>query len=313
MESPDSAQYNRGFASQTAGAAAPPCFGAALLRIALNAPEAAASCASILPPPALLTGTGLLLALLMTMPPHAAAAAADPWQLYQDQGTLAYSEGRTAEAETAFQKAIAEAKKAHPVDVRLADSLSGLAAVYREEHRHEESERLYKKALTIFEAPELGANRPDRAQCLEGLAQLLRQTERAEEASTLESSARTIWERLWADATYEGVIAEDQQDLGGAERAFRAALQYSEHFTPQYGRMLGTLENLVGLLDKQGRSAEAEPFCRDALSLCEKVFGPDQKKTTHCRALYARLQQKNHGGYPAADPPARRSAEPQGL
>jgi tetratricopeptide (TPR) repeat protein len=244
------------------------------------------------------------------MPAQHAGAAADQWQLYQDQGTRAYSQGRSAEAEQLFCKAISEAQKARPADARLADSLASLAAVYQDARRYEESERLYRQAVGIYERPELGTNRPDRAQCLEGFAKLLRQTERGEAALQMESAARSIWERLWANATYEGVIAEDNADLGGAERAFRTALEYSEHFPHQSGRMLGTLENLVALLDKQGRSAEAEPLCKDALSICEKVFGPDHKKTTRCRKLYERLEQKNHASGPAPESAIHRSTEP---
>src|ERR1043166_4096585 len=125
----------------------------------------------------------LVLALLSTLHLQQARGAADLWQLYQDQGTRAYSEGRVAEAEQLFEKAILEAKKARPADIRLADSLSSLAAVYKDAHRYQESERLYRQATGIYGSPALGTNRTDRAQCLEGFAQLLRATERGEEAS----------------------------------------------------------------------------------------------------------------------------------
>src|SRR5262249_39931659 len=159
----------------------------------------------------------LVWTLLLSVPPQQAGAAADLWQLYQDQGTRAYSEGRAAEAEQFFEKAIAQARKARPADVRLANSLSSLAAVYKDARQYGESERLYRQAMVIYESRALGTNRPDRARCLEGIARVLRQTERREEAVKLEAAARTIWERLWASSTYEGVVAEDNQDLGGAE------------------------------------------------------------------------------------------------
>ncbi len=255
----------------------------------------------------------LAFTLLLVLSGEQSQAAAERWKTYQDEGTKAYTEGRAADAERLFRKAIKEANRPVEDDVRLADSLAGLAAIYRDRRGHDQAERLYRRALRLYEPARLGTNRSDRAECMESYAKLLRQTERADEASKMDAAARTIWERLWANATYEGVVLEDKENFGGAEKAYRAALTYSEHFPPLYGRMLGTLESLIALLENQGRSAEAEPLCKDALAICEKVFGQDHKKTTRYRILLEKLQQRNHTNSQASGTPVQGLGDPSDL
>ncbi|HEY9869986.1 MAG TPA: tetratricopeptide repeat protein [Candidatus Obscuribacterales bacterium] len=228
--------------------------------------------------------------LLAPIPP--AEAEGDTWQGCMDQGNAAYKRRDLEEARRLFQRAIDEAGKEEPAGTRLAAGLVGLANTFNDEQRFSQAEPLYRKALSIYESPDLGDNRQDKAECLEGLARLLRASGRDEEAAWLESKARTIWERLWANYTYHAVLCEDDEDLKQAEEAFQAALQYSEHCAPQYGRMLSTLENLVILYDKQGRYAEAEPLCRRSVDICQKVFGADHKKTLRAQEVYSNLLRK---------------------
>jgi tetratricopeptide (TPR) repeat protein len=233
------------------------------------------------------------LGLSLVLSPHRPAdAESDAWQVSMDQGNAAYKKRDLEEARRLFGKAIDEAGKEEPPGIRRAAGLVGLANTFNDEQKHSQAEPLYRKALAIYESPDLGENRQDKAECMEGLARLLRASGRDEEAARLESKARTIWERLWANYTYHAVLCEDDEDLTQAEQAFQAALQFSEHCAPQYGRMLSTLENLVMLYDKQGRYAEAEPLCRKSVDICHKVFGADHKKTRRAQEAYSNLLRK---------------------
>ena len=70
---------------------------------------------------------------------------------------LYQEEGRYAEAEPLYKRALAIREKAlgpdHPDYFLVAQSLNKLAAFYGHQGRYAEAEPLYKRALAIFEKP----------------------------------------------------------------------------------------------------------------------------------------------------------------
>ncbi len=115
--------------------------------------------------------------------------------LMKSLATLYRQQGRYAEAETLFQKALVIQQKLlgfeHPV---MADSLNGLARVYLRQKRYTEAEPLFQRAITI-QKRHLGNEHPDVATNLQNLANLYQKQERFDEARILLEQAKPILEK----------------------------------------------------------------------------------------------------------------------
>jgi tetratricopeptide (TPR) repeat protein len=106
-------------------------------------------------------------------------------------GSAAYREGRLAEAEHFAQEALRTAEGFGPDDPRRGHSLSNLGLVYAAQGRYPAAERLYTRALAIFERA-LGPDHPAVAQSLTNLAALYRVTDRITAADELDRRAAGI-------------------------------------------------------------------------------------------------------------------------
>jgi tetratricopeptide (TPR) repeat protein len=73
----------------------------------------------------------------------------------------------------------------------LAQSLNGLAEVYRTLGEYADAEPLYRRGLAV-EAKAFGSEHPNAAKILKNYATLLRETGRDAEAAKLEARARAI-------------------------------------------------------------------------------------------------------------------------
>ncbi len=79
------------------------------------------------------------LALWPTLWPAHVLAQGGQWQSYEEAGVTAYLQGDYAESERQFVAAVRAAKGFGPQDPRLAQSLNGLAELYRVQGRYDES------------------------------------------------------------------------------------------------------------------------------------------------------------------------------
>lgn len=97
-------------------------------------------------------GGSLVLALLcLALWPAVVSGRDTLWNSYTEAGTNAYQQGRYAEAEQMLVAALREAEGFGPQDLRVAIGCNNLAELYRAQGRYTEAERLYGRALTIFE------------------------------------------------------------------------------------------------------------------------------------------------------------------
>jgi tetratricopeptide (TPR) repeat protein len=103
-------------------------------------------------------------------------------------GDAARAQQRYADAEAAYQRAIASAGKDNPF--RDA-ALVGLAETFSAQGKYKEAEPLYQQAMAAQEEV-LGPENPDLIGTLEKYAALLRGTNRAAEAARLEARAKKI-------------------------------------------------------------------------------------------------------------------------
>jgi len=115
------------------------------------------------------------------------------WIDFDEAGAQALADGRTAEAASQLEKALAHAEAAGLGEARVARSLDTLAAAYRLAGRLAEAERTYRRALESLErmrAPDL-----EIAQVLSGLGITLVKLGRFTEAEPLYDRARSIREK----------------------------------------------------------------------------------------------------------------------
>ncbi len=107
------------------------------------------------------------------------------------QGRTLYNEGRYLEALPLHEKAIRLVEQELGANhSTFAIHLNNLAMLYSLHSRDIEAERLYKRALSIFE--KVLPNHYEVAITLENYADLLRTTDRADEAEKLEARAAAI-------------------------------------------------------------------------------------------------------------------------
>src|SRR5947208_1090793 len=100
------------------------------------------------------------------------AAHAESWEKHIELGQQARRAQHLAEAEKHFKAAAQEARNAEGKELQLAESLDGLAAVYRDQNKYAKSETLYKQSLSIKERI-LGPWHLSVAETLDNLAGLL--------------------------------------------------------------------------------------------------------------------------------------------
>ncbi|MFQ5664409.1 MAG: tetratricopeptide repeat protein [Terriglobia bacterium] len=113
------------------------------------------------------------------------------WGRLNDAGVEAYEQGQHAEAEQEFSAAVEVAERFGENDARLAMTLHNLALTYQALGEATDAERVYRRAITIYENA-LGPGHPEVARTLENYAALLRDTGREDEAAELEARAQAI-------------------------------------------------------------------------------------------------------------------------
>lgn len=114
------------------------------------------------------------------------------WERYNLSGQQAMSQGKSADAETAFRLALAEAEKMGPHDPKVAVSATNLANCLRQQGKFADSEPLYKQAILVKERA-FGPLHSELVGVLENYAKMLRAAGRDGEADKLDQKARAIF------------------------------------------------------------------------------------------------------------------------
>jgi len=132
-------------------------------------------------------------------------AAAQTWEKYMESGQQARTAQDFPNAEKQFKAAIHEAQYSGGGGLQLAESLDGLAAVYRDQKRYSWSEALYKESLAIKETI-LGPWHPSLAETLDNLIGVLESQGKHQRAELLDKRAHQIREQ--AVATHPDVYVD---------------------------------------------------------------------------------------------------------
>jgi tetratricopeptide (TPR) repeat protein len=199
-------------------------------------------------------------------------------------GQAALRAGNFPLAGTALVEALTIREKLlDPEHLDLANSLNGLADLYRVRGRLAEAEPLYKRALAIGEKVR-GPEDPTVAIALNSLALLYENQDRLAEAEPLFKRALAIDEKVLGPEHPSIAIGLNnlaglhylQGDFAEAERLYKRAVAIDERaFGPEHPEFATHLNNLAVLYRNMGRLAEAEPLYKRALAIGEKVLGPE--------------------------------------
>ena len=202
----------------------------------------------------------------------------------QQPGALYYAQGRYAEAEPLFQRALTIREQAlGPDHPDVAWSLNSLAELYRAQGRYAEAEPLFQQALAIREQA-LGPDHPDIATSLNNLAAaLLRARPLCRGRAPLpagpghpRAGAGARPPRCRPSLNNLADLYHTQGRYAEAEPLYQRALAIREQaLGPDHPDVALSLNNLAALYRAQGRYAEAEPLYQRALAIGEKTLGRD--------------------------------------
>ncbi|KAI9890869.1 MAG: hypothetical protein M1814_003508 [Vezdaea aestivalis] len=161
-------------------------------------------------------------------------------------GNLYLDQGRLAEAEAMFTRALAGFEKALGQDhTSTLNTVNNLGNLYQKQGRLAEAEAKYTRALAGFEKA-LGPNHTSTLNTVNNLGNLYQEQGRLAEA----------------EAKYTRALAEFEKAPG-----------------PDHTSALKIVNNLGNLYQKQGRLAEAEAMYTRAISGYEKALGRDHTST----------------------------------
>lgn len=182
----------------------------------------------------------ILLALCLGLLP--AARAEEPgWSALEESAERAFVDGRQAEAESLWHKALAEAEKADASGLEVASTLNQLTHLYVSRKQYEKGRLALERALKIRES-RLGRQNIRTAETLGNLALVCQKLGRLDEAEKYYSECLAI---------KEGILGKD-----AAETSV-------------------TLHNLANLLSGQHRCDEAKKLYLKAAEIDRKVLGDD--------------------------------------
>ncbi len=145
------------------------------------------------------------------------------WQESIDAGHESYANGRIAQAEIHFKRALELAEAFADDDLRLPATLNNLAAIYQVQGKYAFAESMYKRSLAIYERTH-GREHADVALNLHNLA----------------------------------VLYSAQRKFAEAEPLFREAIRIRETILgPEHPDLVSSLKNLAELLRRTARDEAA--------------------------------------------------------
>ncbi len=203
-------------------------------------------------------------------------------------GILYRSQGRLAEAEAMYQRALQGKEKALGQDhTSTLDTVNNLGVLYRSQGRLAEAEAMYQRALQGYEKA-LGQDHTSTLNTVNNLGVLYRDQGRLAEAEAMYQRALQGKEKaLGRDHTSTlttvnnlGILYRSQGRLAEAEAMYQRALQgYEKALVRDHTSTLTTVNNLGILYRDQGRLAEAEAMFQRALSGFQSALGPSHYKS----------------------------------
>lgn len=193
--------------------------------------------------------------------------------------------------------------------VAQAEVLRKAGDYLRGRAQYEQAERLYQRALGIFEQV-WGPEHPETATSLNSLAILSYTQGKYGQAEALYQQALHIREQVFGSEHPEvatslnglAVLYRDQGKYEQAEPLYQRALHIREQSLGlEHPKVFRPLTNLGVLYMTQGKYGQAETYFKRALHIGEKAFGPEHPDTASLRNNLATLYAEQ-GKYEQAEP-----------
>ncbi|MHC4114230.1 MAG: tetratricopeptide repeat protein [Planctomycetota bacterium] len=239
-----------------------------------------------------LKGKGVFLVLILSLALVGTSIAGEktkPDRKYPSSKTLrsmarvymAY--GEYAQAQPLAEKALILAKREHTSDYELAMCLIDLAALYKNQGKLLDAEKMCESGLCLQEKV-LYKNHPYLAYTLSTLSSIYCEQGKYYQArSTLDKAMAIMLDGHSADDKAMAPFFVDiaklhvaQGDLEEAERYYqKAMLLINSSYGPDHLYTANVLAGIAKLFTLQERYAEAEELINRAVTVQEKIYGPD--------------------------------------
>jgi serine/threonine protein kinase len=208
------------------------------------------------------------------------------------EATLLSAIGNVYEAIGNYDKALATHQEALRLrksffgeeNARVADSLNDLAAVFLDQGKLAETEKLFRQALAMRRNV-LTNGHPDIADSLNNLGVVLREQRNLDEAEQLLRESLAVKKKLYG--TDHEAIATSMQNLGHVlvDKSLLRQAEAMFRDTEAMRRKLGsvnldlatTVSDLGSVLLEEGRYPDAEAKFREALAMQRQLRGRDHK------------------------------------
>jgi tetratricopeptide (TPR) repeat protein len=208
--------------------------------------------------------------------------------IYHNLGLLYANQGKLAEAEKMYQRALQGYEKAFGAEhTSTLDIVSNSGNLYRKQGKLPEAEKIYQRVLQGYEKA-FGAEHLSTLKAVNNLGSLYTDQGKLAEAEQMYQRALLGKEKaLGAEHTSTletannlGLLYANQGKLAESEQMYQRALQGKEKaLGAEHTSTLDTVGNLGNLYTNQGKLAEAEQMYRRALQGYEKAFGAEHLST----------------------------------
>jgi tetratricopeptide (TPR) repeat protein len=254
--------------------------------------------------------------------------SADNWKNYNDAGSKAREQKNYAEAEKLLKKALVEAEKTGPDDVKVALSLNQLALTYADQKNYATAEDLLRRCVGILEKKKPQSRELGRA--YSNLGWVYQEQHRYGDAEPLHKKALKLRTDSVGSDHFEvaltledlGFLYQAEGRLAEAEQAFDRSLEIWERTVGTKSK--GATLNLANLANHPemaqslynagvfyyyvGKYREAEPLLRRCLEIQEQLFGRTDERVADTARTLARVEQGLEN-YREAEPLLRQAVD----
>jgi CHAT domain-containing protein/Tfp pilus assembly protein PilF len=216
-----------------------------------------------------------------------------------DLGFLYSDEGRWAEAESAYQRALTIKEQVLGADdPDTASTLNNIGVVYVEIGRFDEAEKAYRRVLDIVERKQ-GAGHPDSLEPLSNLGDVAQRTGRPQEAINFARRARAVAEKMGGNQVSQlaSILSVESRALETLDRfseaealARRAVIIDQKKFGADNANSTNRMVPLLArMLMKQGKFEEAEALAKRSLAIRESFYGANHEEVSEAHDFLATL------------------------
>lgn len=222
------------------------------------------------------------------------------WNMQMWLGQESYKRGQYAIAEQKFKKALSDLESSYISDERLAITLNNLALCYCAQGKHEKSEPLYQRALSIDETTGIG-NGAALAEDFENIASHYRKQGLYERAEPLYRKALKLWEESLGESSAEvgaclnglGLLLCENGNCKAAIDCYKRALGIKGAiFGSKSKEYAETMVNLAVTYCGLNKCDEADPLFEEGIRILEYTVDPIHTELIDVMEAYVRHLKK---------------------